>query len=182
MLKPSLTDQRLVQCRAPLPCLPTELLQAYVTAYHAGVRSITCILQSLESISDARQMLVQAQLQTLASVCWSEPACPAAEAQGTSLTCRWAAQGFPQGPALLTYLSTELLEGDDRAKALLKELFLAAVQPYIQHARSWMYSIAPAIPAFGASGQQNSVSFSDLPELLQKPEVTTEVGIRVRSA
>ena len=120
---------------------------------------------------------MQAQLQTLASVCWSEPVCPSPEAPGSSLGCRWAAQGFPQGPALLTYLQTELLEGDDRAKALLRELFLAAVQPYMQHVRSWMYSIAPVMPAFGSSvGQLKGVPLSEMPDLLQQAEVTTEVG------
>ncbi len=68
-----------------------------------------------------------------------------------SWDCRWAKEGFPKGPALLSYLYSELQESDSRAALLVRFLFLAAFQPYMQHMRSWMYSTASVAPHFGTA-------------------------------
>ena len=66
--------------------------------------------------------------------------------------CRWAQEGFLKGPALLTHLHNELQEADDDAAALLRQLLLAAIQPYTRHVRSWLYSTAAVMPAFSRAG------------------------------
>lgn len=68
-----------------------------------------------------------------------------------SWDCRWAKEGFPKGPALLSYLYSELQESDSHAAPLVRFLFLAAFQPYMQHMRSWMYSTASVAPHFGTA-------------------------------
>lgn len=109
-------------------------------------------------------VFVQAQLHTLACICWSEP-CPVSHAlqlntvsaaqsvrqlQHNTATdmkqCRWTQEGFPKGPALLTHLHTELTDADSDFAPLLRELMLAAIQPYMQHVRSWLYSTAAVLP------------------------------------
>ncbi len=120
---------------------------------------------------------LQAQLLTLSTLCWCEPLPnpdsmtnsqlmseiihsnpvtqphphPSQNPHQQSWGCRWAKEGFPKGPALLSYLYSELQESDPRAAPLVRFLFLAAFQPYMQHMRSWMYSTASVAPHFGTA-------------------------------
>jgi hypothetical protein len=48
-------------------------------------------------------------------------------------------------------LYSELQESDSHAAPLVRFLFLAAFQPYMQHMRSWMYSTASVAPHFGTA-------------------------------
>ena len=108
----------------------------------------------------------QAQLQLLACICWSEPLCATDTLQLDTVStaqsqlqlqhntvedvqqCRWTQEGFPKGPALLTHLHNELTDADSDAAPLLRELMLAAIQPYMRHVRSWLYSTAAVSPEF----------------------------------
>jgi len=120
---------------------------------------------------------LQAQLLTLSTLCWCEPLPgpdsitnsqlmseiihsrpvtqthpqPSQTLHQQSWDCRWAKEGFPKGPALLSYLYSELQESDSHAAPLVRFLFLAAFQPYMQHMRSWMYSTASMAPHFGTA-------------------------------
>ncbi|KAL0023111.1 hypothetical protein WJX77_002676 [Trebouxia sp. C0004] len=120
---------------------------------------------------------LQAQLLTLSTLCWCEPlpvpdtsttsqlmseiihsrrvTQPHSQASQTphqqSWGCRWAQEGFPKGPALLSYLYSELQESDSCTLQLVRFLFLAAFQPYMQHMRSWIFSTASVAPHFGTA-------------------------------
>ena len=76
---------------------------------------------------------------------------PSQTSHQRSWGCKWAKEGFPKGPALLSYLYSELQESDSRAAPLVRFLFLAAFQPYMRHMRSWMYSTASVAPHFGTA-------------------------------
>ena len=110
---------------------------------------------------------LQAQLKTLASICWCEPLTevdasslalatllPKAQQHQPDTTtshmsCRWTLEGFPRGPALLTYLHSQLMEADDQAAPLLQRWLRSAVAPYICHMRSWLFTTAVVMPGFG---------------------------------
>ena len=81
-------------------------------------------------------------------------------AQTDSSSCRWAVEGFPKGPALLSYLYAELAEADAKAAPLVRFLFTSALQPYMQHMWSWMYSTAAVQPHFAANNSAGDVSLS----------------------
>lgn len=134
---------------------------------------------------------LQAQLLTLSSLCWCEPLPspdtstnsqlmleiihsrpvtqphpqPSQTAHQQSWGCRWDREGFPKGPALLSYLFSKLQEADSRAAPLVRFLFLAAFQPYMQHMRCWMYSTASVAPHFGTA-EGDSVGVG--PQVLNK--------------
>ena len=140
---------------------------------------------------EERRRTLQAQLLTLSKLCWSEAATgpvsvtnsafmsdimhstpqtqpgsdptPQQTLQPSPPGCRWAAEGFPQGPALLDYLYNELQESDSRAAPLVRFLFLSAFQPYVCHMRSWLYSTAAVTSSFAAAACEAEVA--KLPQL-----------------
>ena len=131
---------------------------------------------------------LQAQLLTLSTLCWCEPLPgpdsvtnsqlmseiihrgpvtqphphPSQTPHQQSWGCRWAKEGFPKGPALLSYLYSEMQESDSRAAPLVRFLFLAAFQPYMQHMRSWMYSTARVAAHFGTVEGDSACAGSQL--------------------
>lgn len=127
----------------------------------------------------------------LSHICRSEPSSNAQPLQGTSAktqltvktdqqspshaqthsdhsgafpSCQWADQGFPKGPALLTYLHAELAEAECHTAPLVRFLFVSAFQPYIRHIRSWMYSTAAVDVAFAATSVVDESDHQQLPD------------------
>ncbi len=144
--------------------------------------------------TNAPYMHLQAQLLTLSRLCWSEPVtgtdsitsptlmsaiirgAPMAQSGSESWpsqvlnpdsefpNCRWAVEGFPKGPALLSYLYAKLQESDSRAAPLVRFLFLSAFQPYTCHMRLWMYSTARVAPHFAAGNNNNRDALPQSPD------------------
>lgn len=78
-------------------------------------------------------------------------------------SCQWAIQGFPKGPALLSYLYAELAEAEEAPAApLVRFLFVSAFRPYMRHMRSWMYSTSEVDPAF--ADDHGKTSLAQLPD------------------
>ena len=77
--------------------------------------------------------------------------------------CKWAVEGFPKGPALLSCLYAQLQEADPCAAPLVRFLFLSALQPYMQHMRSWMYTTASVAPNFAAAPGDVDTAVQQLP-------------------
>ncbi len=156
-----------------------------------GTGFLDAVITSWSDLQEAAKpaSYLQAQLLTLSTLCWCEPLPdsmtnsqlmsgiihsnpvtqphphPSQTPHQQSRGCRWAKEGFPKGPALLSYLYSELQESDSRAAPLVRFLFLAAFQPYMQHMRSWMYSTASVAPHFGTA---ESDSASVGPQVLNK--------------
>lgn len=82
---------------------------------------------------------------------------------GAFSSCQWAVQGFPKGPALLSYLYAELAEAESHA-ALVRFLFVSAFRPYMRHIRSWMYSTAEVDVAFADVQAFDDNSLAQLPD------------------
>ena len=132
-------------------------LQAVLMPYTSSVTHE--LISNIKAQADYISMLLQAQLLILSRLCWSEPFTDhnssshqlSVHAQFSGSTgvrhlhseipsCRWAAEGFPKGPALLSYLYAELADADSNAAPLMRFLFVSAFQPLMHHVRTWMYS------------------------------------------
>lgn len=83
---------------------------------------------------------------------------------GAFPSCQWAVQGFPKGPALLSYLYAELAEAESHAAPLVRFLFISAFRPYMRHIRSWMYSTAEVDVAFADVQAFDDNSLAQLPD------------------
>ena len=95
---------------------------------------------------------LQRQLASLAELCWCQldrDSSSISSSSGTTTSssggagegvCRWEADGFPSGTALLSYLYSRVQQAQEADAAMVRHLFEAAVQPYLRHLAAWAFT------------------------------------------
>ncbi|PSC71851.1 phosphatase 2C 22 [Micractinium conductrix] len=124
---------------------------------------------------------LQRQLHRLAGLCWchvgeegdsasesgsdgadSAARCSRAGSRPCS-PCPWESGDFPGGTQLLTYLYRHASEADGSGAAMLRFLFLQALQPYLRHLHAWAYTTHPVSAEFGTAGDKEAFTLDFLP-------------------
>ena len=152
--------------------------------------------------------MLQAQLLSLSHICLSEPNTESGPRQGLPVnnkltltaeaqsasdgvkhtaqagafpSCQWAVQGFPRGPALLSYLHAELAEAESHTAPLMRFLFVSAFRPYMRHMRSWMYSTAEVDLAFAEVLDPDDTGLAQLPDSKMVRPIKPSLCLHVRT-